>query len=180
MEKHTALFGFLAAPFRPSLPWFLISRKAYPRNELDLINFLWACLFLGKTFSCHVRSADYFSSPGVILFQLYRSICSCLRKRYFLWSQTDEFSWRGCLFTIFENCFLFENTTNTFNFQFFVQKNTENTDPGNELDLTFFLPVCFHGKNDQLDLMMGHGVGSYIGLNEIGSPSPMKTFITIN
>ena len=28
--------------------------------------------------------------------------------------------------------------------------------------------------------MMGHGVGHYIGLNEIGSPSPMKTFITIN
>ena len=28
--------------------------------------------------------------------------------------------------------------------------------------------------------MMGHGVGPYIGLNEIGSPSPMKTFITIN
>ena len=27
---------------------------------------------------------------------------------------------------------------------------------------------------------MGHGVGHYIGLNEIGSPSPMKTFITIN
>ena len=27
---------------------------------------------------------------------------------------------------------------------------------------------------------MGHGVGPYIGLNEIGSPSPMKTFITIN
>ena len=28
--------------------------------------------------------------------------------------------------------------------------------------------------------VMGHGVGPYIGLNEIGSPSPMKTFITIN
>ena len=28
--------------------------------------------------------------------------------------------------------------------------------------------------------VMGHGVGHYIGLNEIGSPSPMKTFITIN
>ena len=28
--------------------------------------------------------------------------------------------------------------------------------------------------------MMGHGVGHYIGLNGIGSPSPMKTFITIN
>ena len=28
--------------------------------------------------------------------------------------------------------------------------------------------------------IMGHGVGSYIGLNEIGSSSPMKTFITIN
>ena len=28
--------------------------------------------------------------------------------------------------------------------------------------------------------LMGHGVGHYIGLNEIGSPSPMKTFITIN
>ena len=27
---------------------------------------------------------------------------------------------------------------------------------------------------------MGHGVGPYIGLNEIGSPNPMKTFITIN
>ena len=27
---------------------------------------------------------------------------------------------------------------------------------------------------------MGHGVEPYIGLNEIGSPSPMKTFITIN
>ena len=27
---------------------------------------------------------------------------------------------------------------------------------------------------------MGYGVGHYIGLNEIGSPSPMKTFITIN
>ena len=29
-------------------------------------------------------------------------------------------------------------------------------------------------------LLMGHGVGPYLGLNEIGSPSPMKTFITIN
>ena len=29
-------------------------------------------------------------------------------------------------------------------------------------------------------IVMGHGVGHYIGLNEIGSPSPMKTFITIN
>ena len=29
-------------------------------------------------------------------------------------------------------------------------------------------------------LLMGHGVGYYIGLNEIGSPSPIKTFITIN
>ena len=28
--------------------------------------------------------------------------------------------------------------------------------------------------------LMGHGVGPYIGLNEIGSPNPMKTFITIN
>ena len=28
--------------------------------------------------------------------------------------------------------------------------------------------------------VMGHGVGPYIGLNDIGSPSPMKTFITIN
>ena len=27
---------------------------------------------------------------------------------------------------------------------------------------------------------MGHGVDPYIGLNEIGSPTPMKTFITIN
>ena len=27
---------------------------------------------------------------------------------------------------------------------------------------------------------MGHGVGPYIGLNEIGSPSQMKTFITIS
>ena len=26
---------------------------------------------------------------------------------------------------------------------------------------------------------MGHGVGHYIGLNEIRSLSPMKTFITI-
>ena len=29
-------------------------------------------------------------------------------------------------------------------------------------------------------LMMGHGVGPYMGLNEIGSPSPIMTFITIN
>ena len=28
--------------------------------------------------------------------------------------------------------------------------------------------------------MMGHGVCPYIGLNEIGSPNQMKTFITIN
>ena len=28
--------------------------------------------------------------------------------------------------------------------------------------------------------MMGHGVGPYIGLNEIGSLSPMMNFITIN
>ena len=28
--------------------------------------------------------------------------------------------------------------------------------------------------------MMGHGVGPYMGLNEIGSPSPIITFITIN
>ena len=28
--------------------------------------------------------------------------------------------------------------------------------------------------------LMGHGVGPYIGLNEIGSPNLMKTFITIN
>ena len=27
---------------------------------------------------------------------------------------------------------------------------------------------------------MGHEVGPYIGLNEIGIPSPMNTFITIN
>ena len=27
---------------------------------------------------------------------------------------------------------------------------------------------------------MEHGVGSYLGLNEIGSPSPMMNFITIN
>ena len=27
---------------------------------------------------------------------------------------------------------------------------------------------------------MGHGVGPYIGLNEIGSPSLMMNFITIN
>ena len=26
---------------------------------------------------------------------------------------------------------------------------------------------------------MGHGVGLYLGLNEIGSPSPMMDFITI-
>ena len=32
----------------------------------------------------------------------------------------------------------------------------------------------FHQKSD------GHGVGSYLGLNEIGSPSPMMNFITIN
>ena len=31
-----------------------------------------------------------------------------------------------------------------------------------------------------LEGMMGHGVGPYIGLNEIGSPSPIMTFITIN
>ena len=29
-------------------------------------------------------------------------------------------------------------------------------------------------------ILMGHRVGPYIGLNEIRSPSPMKTFITIN
>ena len=29
-------------------------------------------------------------------------------------------------------------------------------------------------------LVMGHGVGPYIGLNEIGSPSLMMNFITIN
>ena len=28
--------------------------------------------------------------------------------------------------------------------------------------------------------MMGHGVGLYLGLNEIGSPSPMMIFITIS
>ena len=28
--------------------------------------------------------------------------------------------------------------------------------------------------------MMGHGVGPYLGLNEIGSPSPMMNFITIS
>ena len=27
---------------------------------------------------------------------------------------------------------------------------------------------------------MGHGVGPYLGLNEIGSPSPMMNFITIS
>ena len=27
---------------------------------------------------------------------------------------------------------------------------------------------------------MGHGVGPYMGLNEIGSSSPIMTFITIN
>ena len=27
---------------------------------------------------------------------------------------------------------------------------------------------------------MGHGVGPYMGLNEIGSPSPTMNFITIN
>ena len=27
---------------------------------------------------------------------------------------------------------------------------------------------------------MGHGVGPYLGLNEIGSSSPMMNFITIN
>ena len=27
---------------------------------------------------------------------------------------------------------------------------------------------------------MGHGVGPYMGLNVIGSPSPMMNFITIN
>ena len=32
----------------------------------------------------------------------------------------------------------------------------------------------------KLPKVMGHGVGPYLGLNEIGSPSPMKTFITIN
>ena len=40
------------------------------------------------------------------------------------------------------------------------------------VDLSF-LPV-------PTPLLMGHGVGPYIGLNEIESPSPMKTFITIN
>ena len=30
------------------------------------------------------------------------------------------------------------------------------------------------------DGMMGHRVGPYIGLNEIGSPSPIMAFITIN
>ena len=29
-------------------------------------------------------------------------------------------------------------------------------------------------------MMMGHGVGSCIGPNEIKSPSPMMNFITIN
>ena len=28
--------------------------------------------------------------------------------------------------------------------------------------------------------LMGHGVGPYMGLNEIGSLSPMMNFITIN
>ena len=27
---------------------------------------------------------------------------------------------------------------------------------------------------------MGHGVGPFISLNEIGSPNPMMNFITIN
>ena len=40
---------------------------------------------------------------------------------------------------------------------------------------TFFLIYSFC-----IILLMGHGVGYYIGLNEIGSPSPIKTFITIN
>ena len=30
------------------------------------------------------------------------------------------------------------------------------------------------------EVVMGHGVGPYRVLNEIGSPSPIKTFITIN
>ena len=35
-------------------------------------------------------------------------------------------------------------------------------------------------NNFFVELLMGHGVGPYLGLNEIGSPNPMKTFITIN
>ena len=34
---------------------------------------------------------------------------------------------------------------------------------------------------DRIKNLMGHGVGPYIGLNEIGMrPSPMMNFITIN
>ena len=37
--------------------------------------------------------------------------------------------------------------------------------------------LLFFCKNKYL---MRHGVGPYIGLNEIGNPSPIMTFITIN
>ena len=36
------------------------------------------------------------------------------------------------------------------------------------------------GIKNLKDGVMGHGVGPYMGLNEIGSPSPMMNFITIN
>ena len=36
------------------------------------------------------------------------------------------------------------------------------------------------GFNRKRAVVMGHGVGPYLGLNEIGSPSPIMTFITIN
>ena len=34
--------------------------------------------------------------------------------------------------------------------------------------------------DSRIKLLMGHGVGSYIGLNEIRRPNPIMTFITIN
>ena len=35
-------------------------------------------------------------------------------------------------------------------------------------------------KNEFDDLVMGHGVSPYLGLNEIGNPSPMINFIIIS
>ena len=42
------------------------------------------------------------------------------------------------------------------------------------------LKICLRGAHDQQGKLMGHGVGPYIGLNEIGSSSPIMIFITIN
>ena len=34
-------------------------------------------------------------------------------------------------------------------------------------------------QREKVELLMGHGVGLYLGLDEIGSPSPMMIFIII-